>query len=727
MWLFYGLIGLCIVACGLAGVCHWSTCLVVGFAVALGAAGRRYIVEQSRRIDNNRYRSAPALSNGDQNGSKQIPASFRRMGAVAAVSTFASLCAIDALRHIGFQAAVLSSFLNLVWALLVYRSFCNDTLSDRLQAAVLSILPLACLAFSMPTLEYAAFLVVYIAVLFAFFAFQALTRPNSGVAGDIVASQSQSTTTLSKSPIRRRVQRGGAVVAAVAAVCLVSSLLFLIMPRYRAGEASPGTGMARQATAAFPDVSLDKTGKIDLDPSLVFRANVPEIPDTRYWIIDTHNSFDGTTWHNTFSYQARETPERVSDPVYRLEFVRDWYDWRLPVLRHTTGVRSLEDDDSRARFYVDPYDDYRRRGWPPAISGFEFSYDTVRRAPTFDAFQSRDIWPNRHPNSSSYRKLHRTALRITDGANTNREKAQRIVDYLQKNYAYSLDRPVRSGFVVEDFLFEQKFGHCEIFSTAMAVLLATLDIGVRNVSGFASSEYRNGYHLVRAAHAHSWVEVQLDDGSWQVFDPTPAGPAQIKPSWRVRLNDWFDSYRSDKFYHWVDAHWALSIIALLAAIAAFFVVRRAIAALRLRLQPPPIVMQIAWNRFIDAIPATPAIASKNTAPKPQAQKSTGSAPPAIASKTTTPEPRSQKSTEYSTKRREKIPTDAIDPPINAFEWWYECYQSDDSAIGRFVRANIATRFMPNDRQLTGFARFRFNSATLQSMRNAQREWLRRKR
>ena len=34
MWLFYGLIGLCIVACGLAGVCHWSTCLVVGFAVA---------------------------------------------------------------------------------------------------------------------------------------------------------------------------------------------------------------------------------------------------------------------------------------------------------------------------------------------------------------------------------------------------------------------------------------------------------------------------------------------------------------------------------------------------------------------------------------------------------------------------------------------------------------------------------------------------------------------
>ena len=432
---------------------------------------------------------------------------------------------------------------------------------------------------------------------------------------------------------------------------------------------------------------------------------MPEIPDTRYWIIDTHNSFDGTTWHNTFSYQARETPERVSDPVYRLEFVRDWYDWRLPVLRHTTGVRRLEDDDSRARFYVDPYDDYRRRGWPPAISGFEFSYDTVRRAPTFDAFQSRDIWPNRHPNSSSYRKLHRTALRITDGANTNREKAQRIVDYLQKNYAYSLDRPVRSGFVVEDFLFEQKFGHCEIFSTAMAVLLSTLDIGVRNVSGFASSEYRNGYHLVRAAHAHSWVEVQLDDGSWQVFDPTPAGPAQIKPSWRVRLNDWFDSYRSDKFYRWVDAHWALSIIALLAAIAAFFVVRRAIEALRLRLQPPPIVMQIAWNRFIDAIPATPAIASKNTAPKPQAQKST----------------------EYSTKRREKIPTDAIDPPINAFEWWYECYRSDDSAIGRFVRANIATRFMPNDRQLTGFARFRFNSATLQSMRNAQREWLRRKR
>ena len=717
MRLFYGLIALCVAACGLEGVCHWTTCAVVTAGVALGAVMRQYFAvanpasfaDKKRSFaDKIRSRLSPQSVAGryhseycETAASHAAPRWYRRFSAILSAAAFLALCVGDALRHLEFRAAALSIFVNLVWALLIYRSFCNETLSERLQAAVLLILPMACLAFSMPPVEYALFLVVYLAVLFAFFTTQALVRPNSGAAGTIVESRSQRDA--SERLARRRLRDIATIAAAVAGVSLMGCLLFLVMPRFRSSDAAPSAGMSRQATAGFPDVDLDKTGKIDLDPSLVFRTNLPETPDTRYWIIDTQNSFDGTTWRNTFSYRARETTESLSEPVYRLEFIRDWYDWRLPVLRHTTGIRRLENDKSRSRFYVDPYGNYRRRGWPPAIAGFEFSYTDAPNSSPFDGFSPGVIWPNRRAHKASYRKLRETALEITKGASTTLDKAQRIVDYLQKNYAYSLERPVRQGFVVEDFLYHQKFGHCEVFSTTMAVLLSTLDIGVRNVSGFASSEYRNGYHLVRAAHAHSWVEVQLDDGTWKLFDPTPAGAAQIQPNWRVQLNDWFDSYRSDDLYLWIDKHWPLSLAGLLAFILVAFFARQTIVATRLRTMPVESVMRHAWREFVDTT-------KKNSR--------------AIAETHIHP---NDPNFSQVPSRKEKSLSNAIDTPPYAFEPWYERYGSDDSAIGRFVRSNIAVRFAPNEQKLSGFARFRFNHATLKSMRNAQNEWLRRKR
>lgn len=110
-------------------------------------------------------------------------------------------------------------------------------------------------------------------------------------------------------------------------------------------------------------------------------------------------------------------------------------------------------------------------------------------------------------------------------------KAKAIEDHLKHDYKYQLGSP--SGGKpqpVDHFLFESKRGHCEFFSTAMAIMLREIGIPSRNVTGFVGGTYNRfgRYYAVRQGDAHSWVEAYLDDPihGWVTFDPTPTSGAQ---------------------------------------------------------------------------------------------------------------------------------------------------------------------------------------------------------
>ena len=111
-----------------------------------------------------------------------------------------------------------------------------------------------------------------------------------------------------------------------------------------------------------------------------------------------------------------------------------------------------------------------------------------------------------------------------------RLEAQLIEARLRKDYRYDVDSP--SGGAknpLYDFLFVSRRGHCEFYSTAMAVMLRTLGVPTRNVTGFIGGTYNRfaRSYAVRQGDAHSWVEVYLDDTGWTRFDPTP--PANAAP------------------------------------------------------------------------------------------------------------------------------------------------------------------------------------------------------
>lgn len=80
-------------------------------------------------------------------------------------------------------------------------------------------------------------------------------------------------------------------------------------------------------------------------------------------------------------------------------------------------------------------------------------------------------------------------------------------------YQYSLSNPVRKRYLdpVEDFLSENKVGHCEYFAAALVLLLRNAGIPSEIVVGYFCDEYNafGNYFQVRQSHAHAWVEVWL--------------------------------------------------------------------------------------------------------------------------------------------------------------------------------------------------------------------------
>jgi transglutaminase-like putative cysteine protease len=129
----------------------------------------------------------------------------------------------------------------------------------------------------------------------------------------------------------------------------------------------------------------------------------------------------------------------------------------------------------------------------------------------------------RRPPSLSPR-VEQLALDLTAGETTPLGIARVLEKRLRSDYEYDLGSA--SGAAqdpLDHFLFESKRGHCEFYSTAMAMMLRVRGVPSRNVTGFVGGTYNRfgEFYAVRQGDAHSWVEAYLPDRGWIRFDPTP--------------------------------------------------------------------------------------------------------------------------------------------------------------------------------------------------------------
>ena len=164
-----------------------------------------------------------------------------------------------------------------------------------------------------------------------------------------------------------------------------------------------------------------------------------------------------------------------------------------------------------ARSLRNASDDY-----PAWLGPYQTLYDNGRIARGYSAQRDADI--------------ENLAASIVAGAHASNpyDKAKAIEAYFRSGqFAYTLTPPAAPTGVrpLDYFLFDSRRGYCEDFSTAMAVMLRTLHIPVRQVSGFGLGNYdeRTHRYLVGATDAHTWVEVYFNGFGWIPFEPTPDG------------------------------------------------------------------------------------------------------------------------------------------------------------------------------------------------------------
>jgi transglutaminase-like putative cysteine protease len=127
----------------------------------------------------------------------------------------------------------------------------------------------------------------------------------------------------------------------------------------------------------------------------------------------------------------------------------------------------------------------------------------------------------------------RLAAQITANAPTEFDAVEAVQTWLQKNTVYDLTVPREPAGVdsVDWFLFQSRRGFCEHIASAMAILLRSVGIPARVVTGYGPGQ-RNpftGYFEVRQSDAHAWVEVLYPHYGWMPYDPTFGVPFAAHP------------------------------------------------------------------------------------------------------------------------------------------------------------------------------------------------------
>jgi transglutaminase-like putative cysteine protease len=123
-------------------------------------------------------------------------------------------------------------------------------------------------------------------------------------------------------------------------------------------------------------------------------------------------------------------------------------------------------------------------------------------------------------------RVHQLALQLTTPEQDPYDKAVAVESYLRSMpYTLDLPPPPSNRDAVDYFLFDAKTGYCDYFASSMAVMLRSVGVPARVVSGYATGERQDdGTFLVKDSNSHSWTEVYLPPYGWIPFEPSGSWP-----------------------------------------------------------------------------------------------------------------------------------------------------------------------------------------------------------
>ena len=338
---------------------------------------------------------------------------------------------------------------------------------------------------------------------------------------------------------------------AVLTVALTLAIFFLI-PRIGAGVLQKTSGEALRTTGFSDRVDLGTIGSVKQDPQIVMRVELPDQPavekDRFYLRGLAYDQYNGRSWSHGGTRQsslslvadgtflARPTGSRpsgsLSGTIHQdilLEALDTAVLFAAPFAEFVSGDFLTLQADAMGGLYL------------PVPPSSRIRYSVTSYVPQLVA-DERTASILAYPDSirSHYLQVPMgsqmvadLAHRVTQQATTPFEQTLAIQEHLLENYRYSLENDTATlNHPLEEFLFTRKTGYCEHYATAMVVMLRTVGIPARLVTGFLATEWNEygGYFTVRQRDAHAWVEVYFPHSGWITMDPTPTVSAAATTS-----------------------------------------------------------------------------------------------------------------------------------------------------------------------------------------------------
>jgi len=329
---------------------------------------------------------------------------------------------------------------------------------------------------------------------------------------------------------------------AVVAIALTLTIFFLI-PRIGAGMLQKTSGEALRTTGFSERVDLGTIGSVKQDPQIVMRIELPDqssIEKDRLYLRGlAYDQYNGRSWNQSETrrralslaadgtFLARPAGSRPRDSLsipIRQDILLETLDtavlFAAPFAERVSGEFRTVQTDAMGGLYL-PF--------PPSS---RIRYSVTSQVPRLDP-DEQTASTLVYPDSIRSHYLHvpvgsqqvaDLAHRVTQQTTTPFGRVVAIQQHLLENYRYSLESDTATlSHPLEEFLFTRKTGYCEHYATAMVVMLRTVGIPARLVTGFLATEWNEygGYFTVRQRDAHAWVEVYFPYSGWIIMDPTP--------------------------------------------------------------------------------------------------------------------------------------------------------------------------------------------------------------
>jgi hypothetical protein len=362
-----------------------------------------------------------------------------------------------------------------------------------------------------------------------------------------------------------------------------AGFFFYLLPRTGPAQFEPSLGT--QARIGLPrTLSVGTVGRLLSDPTPVMRVsltglltdkNYPlrEPPYIRARVMDTYGNFSRNTWtqhgewvfNGVHNYRRLKGLEASTTGLYpKRDLVKIEFDikeqfaatlFSLPPAFALERSQSISLDYDQLNMVLDELDASRL----PAGKSLVYSLGSaafsaghqLRLTPAqlgSGRFAENQTLFHLTKDFRNFTHCDRYRRKLLQEGGIDENAPYELAKFIERHFTegdftYTLDlRPPVDPDMdpIEDFLINQRKGHCQYFASAMLMMLRQSNIPSRIVVGYKPSEFNGlgNYFTVKQSDAHAWVEALMtqdqlqgtelqpwtaESGSyWVRFDPTPA-------------------------------------------------------------------------------------------------------------------------------------------------------------------------------------------------------------